>query len=298
MPSRRAKLRRPVARALAPRGRDPAKSATVTAAHRLNRSSGLLALSVLLDSANEHYRGRFHNKAMVTPLVTSALSLLASAHGMADKSPAAHRARHSVFAVAAATGIAGTGFHLYNVMKKPGGFSWQNLFYSAPLGAPTAIGLSGLMGLMAERVRDTPAHHHPTLLGMSAGRVAGLATAAGMLGTSGEAGLLHLRGAFQNPFMALPVSLPPVAAWLIATASLGPSGQPRRFTRLWLRATALMGVAGVGFHIYGVSRAMGGWRNWRQNMVDGPPIPAPPSFLALALAGLAALGLLDDHPDD
>jgi hypothetical protein len=36
---------------------------------------------------------------------------------------------------------------------------------------------------------------------------------------------------------------------------------------------------------------MGGWRNWQQNVVDGPPLPAPPSFSALAIAGLAALRL-------
>jgi hypothetical protein len=59
-----------------------------------------------------------------------------------------------------------------------------------------------------------------------------------------------------------------------------------------------MGVAGVGFHTYGVSRAMGGWKNWRQNMVDGPPIPAPPSFVGLALAGLAALALMRAHQED
>jgi hypothetical protein len=35
----------------------------------------------------------------------------------------------------------------------------------------------------------------------------------------------------------------------------------------------------------------------RQNLLNGPPIPAPPSFLGLALAGQAALGLLDDRPD-
>ena len=53
-----------------------------------------------------------------------------------------------------------------------------------------------------------------------------------------------------------------------------------------------MGIAGVAFHAYGVSRSMGGWRNWRQNAFNGPPLPAPPSFSGLALAGLAALGLL------
>jgi hypothetical protein len=43
---------------------------------------------------------------------------------------------------------------------------------------------------------------------------------------------------------------------------------------------------------------MGGWRNWSQNVLNGPPIPAPPSFTGLALAGLAGLGLMQDHPDD
>jgi hypothetical protein len=41
---------------------------------------------------------------------------------------------------------------------------------------------------------------------------------------------------------------------------------------------------------------MGGWRNWSQNILNGPPIPAPPSFTGLALAGLAALGLIEEHP--
>ena len=41
---------------------------------------------------------------------------------------------------------------------------------------------------------------------------------------------------------------------------------------------------------------MGGWRNWQQNLLNGPPLPAPPSFTGLALAGLAALGLMEDHP--
>jgi hypothetical protein len=92
--------------------------------------------------------------------------------------------------------------------------------------------------------------------------------------------------------MYLPVTLPPIAAALMAEAALG-AERPRPLTRGWLRATALLGAVGVGFHIGGVGRGMGGWRNWRQTMIDGPPIPAPPSFTGLALAGLAALGLME-----
>jgi len=98
--------------------------------------------------------------------------------------------------------------------------------------------------------------------------------------------------------MYLPVTMPPAAAALMAKAALGDARKNRWFTRLWLGLTGAMGLAGAGFHIYGVSRAMGGWRNWRQNAADGPPIPAPPSFTGLALAGLAALALLRAHPDD
>ncbi len=64
------------------------------------------------------------------------------------------------------------------------------------------------------------------------------------------------------------------------------------------RRPALVGVLGVGFHAVGVARNMGGWRNWTQNIQAGPPLPAPPAFTGLALAGLAALGLLQDQPDD
>ena len=59
--------------------------------------------------------------------------------------------------LAALTGVAGTGFHVYNIAKRPGGFAWQNLFYGAPLGAPMAMLLSGLLGYYSERVRENPA---------------------------------------------------------------------------------------------------------------------------------------------
>ncbi len=92
--------------------------------------------------------------------------------------------------------------------------------------------------------------------------------------------------------------MPPGAAPLLGGGVRRPAEQPRRFTRWWLRCTALVGVLGVGFHAIGVARNMGGWRNWTQNIQAGPPLPAPPAFTGLAFAGLAALGLLQDNPDD
>lgn len=277
--------------------RRPKTSATVRAARRLNRAAGALAASVLADSGIEHYRGSFKNKAMFTPLIVSALTLATSIHGTSDMRPVAHRVRDTTYLLAAATGLIGTGFHIYNVGKKVGGFSWQNFFYAAPLGAPMAILLSGLVGFCSERVRESAPGTRPEIFDLPAGRTMAAVVGAGLLGTTGEAGLLHFRGAFHNPFMMLPVTLPPLGAAMLASASAGGPDREHRFTRWWMRLLAAMGFAGVGFHAYGVSRNMGGWRNWSQNVLSGPPLPAPPSFAGLALAGLAALGLMKDHPD-
>jgi hypothetical protein len=272
-------------------------SASVLAARRLNRAAGILATSVLVDSGIEHYRGSFKNKAMFTPLVVSVLTVGTSIHGTADTRPAAHRFRDATYLLAAITGLLGTGFHVYNVGKQVGGFSWQNLFYAAPLGAPMAILLAGLLGFCSERVRESEAGTTPTILELPAGRTMAAVIAAGLIGTAGEAGLLHFRGAFHNPFMLLPVTMPPFGALLLVAAAAGGPGREHSFTRVWMRLLALMGVVGSGFHVYGVSRNMGGWRNWTQNLLNGPPVPAPPSFTGLALAGLAALALMKDHPD-
>jgi hypothetical protein len=284
------------------RSRKPARRrtsapATVVAARRLNRAAGMLAASVLADSAVEHYRGSFKNMAMFTPLIVSALTLGTSIHGTRDRKPVAHRVRDTTYLLAAATGIVGTGFHLYNVLQRTGGLSWQNVFYGAPLGAPMAILLSGLLGFCSERVRETEPGRTPTIFELPAGRTMAAVTSGGLLGTAGEAGLLHFRGAFHNPFMMLPVTLPPLGALILARVAAAAPGRNHWIARWWMRLLAAMGFAGVGFHAYGVSRNMGGWRNWSQNILNGPPLPAPPSFTGLALAGLAALGLMRSHPD-
>jgi hypothetical protein len=225
-----------------PNGPILGETTTVKAARRINRAAGTIAASVLADSAMEHYRGDFHNKAMWTPLIASALSLAVSAHGHRDRRHGAHRGRDMVYLAAGLTGIVGTGFHLYNITKKPGGFSWQNVFYSAPIGAPAALSLSGLMGFLSERVRDNEPGTSPTVAGYSAGRVVAALTGVSLLGTMGEAGLLHFRGAYHNPFMFVPVSVPPVAAALLANAAVGKSRVRRHVTRWWLRSTTLMGI--------------------------------------------------------
>src|SRR5262249_7050655 len=151
--------------------------------------------------------------------------------------------RHLTYGATALTGAAGGALHSYNVLKRPGRLDWQNLFYGAPLGAPLAIALCGLLGAMGEGIRDSKPGPPPRLLGIRAGRAtAGLASA-GLPGTTGEAWLLHFRGAFHDPFMVLPVSLPPVAALLLAGAALGRNTRTKQFTRWWLRLVSAMGLA-------------------------------------------------------
>jgi hypothetical protein len=208
-----------------------------------------------------------------------------------------HEVRDTIYASAAATGLACLGFHLYNILKRPGAWSWLNAFYAAPIGAPMALALAGLLGRGAERVRDTPPLRTATVCGLPAGRALAAVSAAGLAGTVGEAGLLHFRGAYHNPAMLLPVTVPPVASALLGAAVLQPRSPMTWIARWWLRLTALLGFAGVGFHAYGVSRNMGAWRNWSQNILNGPPLPAPPSFTGLALAGLAALSLMEEERD-
>jgi hypothetical protein len=155
-----------------------------------------------------------------------------------------------------------------------------------------------MLGFLAERVRDNKPGTSPKILGLPAGRFLAAATSAGLLGTVGEAGLLHFRGAYHDPFMFLPVTAPPTAAVLLGATTLSKGHASHKLTRGWLRFTALLGLAGAGFHMVGVARNMGGWRNWSQNILNGPPIPAPPAFTGLALAGLAALGLMETASDE
>jgi hypothetical protein len=271
------------ARAIAPDRRGPAR--------RLHASAALLAGSVLADSGVEHYRGAFENPAMFAPLVSSTLAILANVQG-ALAGGRLRRVRTGAQALAGTVGLIGLGFHLYNITKRPGRLNWLNLFYAAPFGAPGALLLAGLLGHAADEL-DRPGPARKRLFGLPAGRALAAVTSFGLFGTVAEVLLLHFRGAFQNPFMWLPITLPPGAAVCMATAAAAPGRGRRWLSRAWLWATTLIGFVGVGFHAFGISRAMGGWRNWSQNVLDGPPLPAPPSFSALALAGIAALDLIE-----
>jgi hypothetical protein len=270
-------------------------TASFKASRLLNAAAATLAAGVLTDSAAEHYRAGFHNRAMfIAPAVSAAALTTATATAFTPRRNSV--LSRAVFAASVATGVVGFGFHVTNVSRRIGGWNSENVFHGAPIAAPLAITMAGLLGFAAAGiVRSTSSRDNglPPREGRRAAVALGTLSAVGLAGTSIEAGALHFRGAFQNPFMYAPVTIPPIAAVTLATAALIHSSKARRAAGALLRVTAWLGIAGIGFHAWGVHRRMGGWGNWRQNLLAGPPLPAPPAFAGLALAGLAALELLD-----
>lgn len=264
---------------------DPA----VRGAQALGAGAAILCLSVALDSGIEHYRARFHNRLMLAG-PTAALAGLAAATAIAFRPAQAHtNGVKLTLGLTAAAGAAGLAFHAYNIVKRPWGLSDLNLFYAAPAGAPAALILAGTFGLLAGRIVD-PGKAQPS---KAVVRIAAATAVVGLLGTTAEAGLLHFRGAFQNPAMYAPVTVPPAAA--IATGAAILSSRSAVAAEPLLKATAVLGIAGPLFHAYGIHRNMGGWRNWSQMVLQGPPLPAPPAFLGLAIAGLGMLPLLAEE---
>ena len=130
------------------------------------------------------------------------------------------------------------------------------------------------------------------------GRFLGATTAFGLFGLTAEIGLLHFRGAFHDKLMYAPVAVLPLSGLAMAASSAFPSRGRSRRTRVALGTTMALGVAGTGLHAYGVSRNMGGFGNWTQNLFQGPPMAAPPSLLGIGLTGLSALALLKPREEE
>ncbi len=254
----------------------------------LNRSAAVLAASVVLDSTMEHFQGNYLNRAMYLPPAVGAAAMATALSGHAP-----HHIGTAIFGTSMAIGLTGLGFHFYNIGKRPGGFCWNNIFYAAPYAAPGALALSGLFGIIAGVVHRM--RHKPRWEQIEFAEGLAYTVSACMLVTSSEAWVLHFRGAYHDPFMYVPVTVVPAAAAAVAYAGWRQSEPSFKNARWLLNAAGMVGIAGVGFHMFGVHRNMGGWKNWSQMLFQGPPIPAPPSFSGLALAGLGALSLLRDE---
>lgn len=272
--------------ALADRNATPSRASRLAAG-----GAALLAASVLADSAMEHYRGNYKKPAMHVAPVMAAITFAAAI--AATFSRRASSLKNTIFGGAIVTGLFGLGFHIKNIFERPGGMSFNNLFYRAPFGAPGALILAGLAGLGAINARDAgdrnAAESHTKTL--NTGRFLGAVTALGLFGLTTEVGLLHFRGAFHNKLMYAPVAALPLTGVAMAMTTARTSPQRSDLTRNALMTTMALGIMGTGLHAYGVNRNMGGFRNWTQNLFQGPPIAAPPSLAGIGLIGLSALKL-------
>ncbi|HEY2636082.1 MAG TPA: hypothetical protein VGI54_01735, partial [Solirubrobacteraceae bacterium] len=108
-------------------------------------------------------------------------------------------------------------------------------------------------------------------------RALSAATAASALPLGAEIYINHYGGSFGNKWMWTPVVLSPAlaAAGLAGVAS-------ERAARTVLPAISVLyladGLAGMYFHLRGVARKPGGFREATYNLVMGPPAFAPGSL--------------------
>src|SRR4051812_4878514 len=118
-------------------------------------------------------------------------------------------------------------------------------------------------------------------------RLLSAATAATALPLGAEIYMNHYSGSFGNKWMWTPVALSP------ALSAAGVAGVvSERAARTALPALSALffldGAAGVYFHLRGVYRKPGGFKEATYNLVMGPPALAPGALTMVGALGLAA----------
>jgi hypothetical protein len=112
-----------------------------------------------------------------------------------------------------------------------------------------------------------------------------------------EIAVLHYRGAFQNRFMWVPVlSLPAVLIGGVASGMTKEERASRDILRPFAWSMTVVGTLGTLFHLRGIGRQMGGFYNWKYNVVTGPPILAPAQVALFGLLGVVASQQIADNP--
>jgi hypothetical protein len=247
---------------------------------------------LMLDALVGHYRRAFAYRMQYAPMVSGTALVVAAL--LATVFPVLHLLNQLLSWagwMAAATGLIGFGYHFYyGIVTKPGGLKWllHYLMYGAPIFAPLGLTVAGALGIITARGLAG----ENEVVGLTMPVALFLFVTIVLAGAIMQAGILHYRGAFNNPAMYAPLTVPSLAMIASAWMVLAPSTAARAAFAVLLWMTLLVGFIGFGMHLRGLDRQMGGLYVWHANLLEGPPQGAPGLFVALAAIGLVSLYLL------
>jgi hypothetical protein len=234
-----------------------------------------------------HYRSGFSLKAQYAPLLTAILLSFAAVAGLVAPSRSSSVLQFAGWA-GILSGAIGAGFHhYYGIVEKPGGYRWllHQLMLHAPPLAPLSHAALGALLILAGRMADGATH----ALGIPIQSLIAEVCAVTIAGAVAQSAILHYRGAFNNVLMYVPVTVPLLAAIALAWHGLVPSPSAARVAEFTMWLTFISGFVGLGMHIRGIDRQMGGLFVGMANLMQGPPLSAPLVFSGFAAAALAAL---------
>ena len=236
-----------------------------------------------------HYRSGFTLKAQYAPLLTATLLTVAAVTSLLVPGRSGTLLQAAGW-IGVATGLIGLGYHhYYGVVEKPGGYHWllHQLMHHAPPLAPLSQTALGALIIFAGRLINGASSAFGLPIRIWIVEVCAVT----ILGAVAQSAILHYRGAYNNVLMYIPVTIPLAAAIALGWQGIAPStlGGNIAVYALWL--TFLSGFVGVGMHIRGIDRQMGGFYLWRANLMQGPPLSAPMVFSGFAGAALVVLQL-------
>jgi hypothetical protein len=251
-----------------------------------------MTLALLGDAFAGHSRSGFTSRAQYAPFISGGLLITSAA--AAAVAPGVRWLNIVLYGagwLAVVSGLIGLGFHhYYGIAKKPGGYRWllHYLMYGAPQLAPVALAAMGMLGIISARGLAGEA----SIAGLSPRVVLLGFVAVTLAGAILQASVLHYRGAFNNVVMYAPMTAPLLAAAASLWAAFAPGDSVLVTLKLFLWLTLFTGFVGLGMHLRGFDRQMGGLYVAAFNLLEGPPAWAPVLFAGLAGVGLVTIYLL------
>jgi hypothetical protein len=251
-----------------------------------------LTLLALIEAWIGHYRSGFPLRAQYAPFASGGFLVVSALATVVARDAAwAHTSLRVAGWLAIITGFVGVGYHhYYGIAQKAGSYRWllHYLMYGAPQLAPLALSTTGALAVIAAY----GAAGGTAVLGIDLRNALLWTVAIALAGAIVQAGILHYRGAFNNPLMYAPLTVPVLTAAVSVWMSAAPAAVPQALGRALFVLTFLIGFLGLGMHLRGLDRQMGGLHLFVFNLLQGPPPLAPAVFAGLAAVGLIATEML------